>query len=92
MPKLSECLKGALPASVGSAQIWAMVGEPRNVRPKDRECCAHRETRAEMFREGQTMCMRKRVRDHVRVGYAGSVVAAVRVGQYTTCVCKCKIR
>lgn len=90
MAKLAECLKGSLPADFVSAQIWSMVGEPKQARIKHGQSMPRRESRQEIFRAGQGQRMRKRVTANCTPS-TGSIVAAVRVGTYTTCVCKCKM-
>lgn len=90
MAKLSECLKGTLPPELVRAQIWAMIGEPKQEKCGYRVPRRKQESRREMFRAGQGQRVRKRVTANCTQG-TGSIVASVRVGAYTTIVCKCKM-
>lgn len=91
MAKLSECLRGTLPAEFVSAQIWAKVGEPRQIRRNGgRRASIREESCTEIFRECQGQRMRKKVRQNCTPS-TGSVVMAVRLGTYTSCVCKHKM-
>lgn len=91
MAKLSECLKGTLPADFVSARIWDMV-DPLHGREikKHGRIVPRRESRAEIFRAGQGQRMRKRVSANCTPS-TGSIVTSVRLGAYTTCVCKHKV-
>ena len=73
------------------ARIWNMVDPLQGRVPKKqgRNVC-RQESRQDIFRAGQGQGMRKRVRANCTPS-TGSMVVGVRVGTYTTCVCKCKM-
>ena len=91
MAKLAECLKGSLPAEFVSARIWSMV-DPLQGRESKKQgrIVPRRESRQEIFRAGQGQRVRRRVTANCTPS-TGSIVTAVRVGTFTTCVCKHKM-
>ena len=90
MAKLTECLKGALPADFVQCSIWNMIGSPVMVGKKHGQSTPRRETTSSIFADCKEQRMRKRVRENCTPS-TGSIVCAVRVGTYTTCVCKHKM-
>ena len=90
MAKLCDLLRD-VPAEIVQARIWNMVDPLQGRVPKKqgRSVC-RQESRQEIFRAGQGQGVRKRVRANCTPS-TGSIVVGVRVGTYTTCVCKCKM-
>ena len=80
-----------MPADVGSMSIWSMVDPCNGRTPKKQDFSEYRGTTKSIFRECQGQRVRKRVTARVRNSYGGSIVMGVRVGEHTTCVCKCKV-
>lgn len=90
MAKLCDLLRD-VPAELMQARIWHMVDPLQGrVSRQQGQTMPRRESRQEIFRAGQGQGVRKRVRANCTPS-TGSIVAAVRVGTYTTCVCKCKM-
>ena len=90
MAKLCDLLRD-VPAGIVQARIWNMVDPLQGRIPKKqgRNVC-RQESRQEIFRAGQGQRMRKRVTANCTPS-TGSIVTAVRLGTYTTCVCKHKM-
>lgn len=90
MAKLCDLLRD-VPAELVQARIWNMV-DPLQGRESKKQgrIVSRRESRQEIFRAGQGQGVRKRVRANCTPS-TGSMVVGVRVGTYTTCVCKCKM-
>ena len=90
MAKLCDLLKD-VPADFVQARIWNMV-DPLQGRESKKQgrIVSRRESRQEIFRAGQGQGVRKRVRANCTPS-TGSIVVGVRVGTYTTCVCKYKM-
>lgn len=90
MVKLCDLLRD-VPADFVQARIWHMV-DPLQGRESKKQgrIVSRRESRREIFRAGQGQRMRKRVTANCTPS-TGSMVVGVRVGTYTTCVCKCKM-
>ena len=90
MAKLCDLLRD-VPADFVQARIWNMVDPLQGrVSRQHWQTMPRRESGQEIFRAGQGQGVRKRVRANCTPS-TGSIVAAVRVGTYTTCVCKCKM-
>lgn len=93
MPKIAELLKSALPAQIVSENIWAKI-EPLGGRESRLHLHGYkeqrRESRREIFEAGKGTRMHKRVRANCAEN-TGSIVVGVRVGTFTTCVCKHKM-
>lgn len=90
MAKLCDLLRD-VPAELVRARIWNMIDPLQGRVPKNHgQSTSRRESRQEIFRAGQGQGVRKRVRANCTPS-TGSIVMGVRVGTYTTCVCKCKM-
>ena len=90
MAKLCDLCRD-VPAGLVQARIWNMVDPLQGRAPKKqgRNVC-RQESRQEIFRAGQGQSVRKRVTANCTPS-TGSIVTAVRLGTYTTCVCKHKM-
>lgn len=90
MANLCDLLRD-VPAELVQARIWNMV-DPLHGRESKKQgrIVFRRESRQEIFRAGQGFRVRKRVTANCTPS-TGSMVVGVRVGTYTTCVCKCKM-
>ena len=90
MAKLYDICRD-VPAEFVQARIWNMVDPLQGRESKKQGRIVSRcESRREIFRAGQGQGVRKRVRANCTPS-TGSIVVGVRVGTYTTCVCKCKM-
>lgn len=90
MAKLSDLCRH-IPSEFAAQNIWAMIDPNGGRVPKKHgQSTPRRETAGSIFADCKGYGVRKRVRANCTPS-TGSIVVGVRVGTYTTCVCKCKL-